>query len=254
MPIYCAVYLWASPIARISSPASGAELLAAEPIDLRGITGALTLAYIVPTILAALPSPSVVSLHRQQLFLAVWQLFPLLIGFCHPFLSAIIRDLNIVPESARQNPATKLKYARRVYRYILGITSVVHFSVIGTVASSWIWPTLFVLSNGGPINVKELSLLMSVFSPHPVRSMAEGNLSILQYDLYCATAGGLFWVTYMSYASSGPSLVAAVKTVLMALARSLVVGPGGAVLWAVWDRDEQALLAATTAVEEKKKQ
>ncbi len=254
MPIYSAVYLWTSPIARISASTKRAELLSMEPVGLIGTAGALVLGYVVPTILAALPCPSVVSLHTQQLFLAIWQFFPLLVAFCRLFLSVIVRNLDVVPESARQTAATRIMYARRVYRYVLGITSAVHFSTIAFAVFPSIRLALFAPTDRTPIYLKDVVVPMSVFSPRPVQSMAEGALSILQYDLYFATAGGLLWVTYMSYASSGPSVLAALKTVVMSLARSMVVGPGGAVLWAIRDRDDQALSVVETNVEEKKTQ
>jgi hypothetical protein len=225
-----------------------------DPVDVVGTFGALALGYMLPTVLAALPSPAIVSLHRQQLFLALWQGFPLLVGFAQPFVSAIVRDINIVPASARQTPLTRIKYSRNMYRWILTITSVVHLSTIAFAIFPVVRPSLYALSDGKPIDLKDLFIPMSVLAPRQVESLPEGNLTLLQYDLYSATAGGLVWILYMSYTSAGSSLVAILKTILLSLLRILIVGPGGAVLWGLWDRDERALLASSTPTEEKKDQ
>jgi hypothetical protein len=246
MPVYFAVYLWKSPIARISAPGRGG-LLSMEPIDVRCITGALTLGYIFPTILVALPSPSLVSPVLQRIFQVIWEFFSLLVALCQILLSVIVHFFDLVPESAQQSPATKIRYARRVYRYIIGIVVVVHFSTIALAVFPWIRPRFAPLGST-PIDLRDM-FVPAVFSPHPVRSIAENSLLILQYDFYFSTASGLLWTTYMSYALSGPA--AALKSAMLSLARSLVAGPGGAVLWAVWDRDEKVLAAANPTGNEK---
>ncbi|KAK3358498.1 hypothetical protein B0T24DRAFT_685574 [Lasiosphaeria ovina] len=219
LPLYFALYLWRSPLAFLSASttaASQAEKLSMDPVKVRAVTGALTLGYVVPTLLAALPAPSVVSLDTQQLFLAMWQFFPAQVAAWQLVLEAVVSRLALVNDSAGATPVARLRYSRRVFPYILGITAALHLAIVSAVAVPWL------RSGAIPVDLQAAFVPMSVSAPRPIAALAEGSLNLLQYDLYCASGAALLLVSYLS----------------------LVVGPGGAVLWALWDRDEAASVAA----------
>ncbi|CAM1510795.1 Fc.00g083080.m01.CDS01 [Cosmosporella sp. VM-42] len=248
MPVYCAAYLWSSPLAAVSAsltPAAKVELLSMDAIQIRAVTGAMSLGYIIPTVLPALPVPHFVSVDRQQVFLALWQLFPVWVCLWQFALVAIVRVRGLVPESAQRTPESKIKYSRRVYRYIISLSSVFHFAPLVYALFPKLRSPFFTVSDFGPVDLEAMFVPMSAFSPRMVKSIAEGSQVLLQYDMYCAIAAASVWVAYLSYASSGASIAAGVNTGLKSLVRMVVVGPGGAVLWALWDRDEEALQAVS---------
>ncbi|KAF7547154.1 hypothetical protein G7046_g9097 [Stylonectria norvegica] len=248
LPIYFIFYLWTSPLARPST--SRADLLSMDPVQLRALTGAMTLGYIVPTVLLCLPSPGWVSFDRKQALLAVWQFFPLWVCGAQYGLVGIVRALGLVPEGVRQTPGARLHYGRRVYRYILGITAVSHLATMSLILFPRFWSTLSTASDPESLSFQDVFMPMSVLSPHQVQSIAEGSQTLLQYDMYCACSAAILWVSYLSYASSGASWTSGMQTAAKSIARTLVVGPGGAVLWALWDGDREALreVAAKKAV------
>lgn len=244
MPVYCATHIWTSPLAATPPPLrprNRADLLSIDAVQLRSITGAMTLGYIIPTILPALPSPSWISAQRQEVFLALWQFFPLWVSLWQFNLGCLVRFFDLVPASAQESPESRLKYGRRVYRYILAITSVLHFAPILYTMFPQLRSAILPTVDHEPVNFRAVFKPMSVFSSHPVGSIAEGSQSLLQYDMYCSLGAALLWTAYLSCVGSGQRLAAVARTVFKSMVRILVVGPGGAVLWALWDRDEEAL-------------
>lgn len=223
-------------------PSTRVEDLSIEPTQLRTITGAMSLGYIFPTVLPAMP-PWLISARSQTIFLALWQLFPIWVSLCQLALVTLGDALGSSTQILAMSSRSRIKYASRVYRQILVASSVLHFAPILYAVS----PHLRVLTSGGPnldhINIKNVFLPMSVFSPILVGSIAEGCQILLQYDMYCAQAAALIWVVYLAFVNSGRNVTVGIRSFLKLLLRIAVVGPGGAVLWAFWDRDEDALLA-----------
>lgn len=242
MAVYCATHLWTSPLAADSlTPSAKADLLSIDAIQLRSITGAMTLGYIIPTILLALPALSWISPHRQQILLALWQFFPLWVSLWQFTLGGLVRFLGLVPASAQTTPESRLQYGMRAYRSILDITSVLHMVALMYVMFPYFRTYVFGVEDPKPVHARGVFVPMSVFAPHQVESIAEGSQTLLQYDMYCSLGAALVWAVYLSCESAGKSMAGAARSAFVLTTRILVVGPGGAVLWALRDRDEDAL-------------
>lgn len=245
MAVYCVTHIWTSPLAvSLTSfgPMAQAKLLSVDPAQSRVITGAMVLGYVLPTILPALPSPRFISPRFQRVSLGVWQFFPVWVHLSQVALVFIGNVLAPVADAVRKSPESRLIYSRRVYRNILSVSAALHFGPI----LCTLFPQLrsiFSISNLETVDLKGVFLPMSAFSPRPVQSIAEGCQILLQYDMYCALAAALLWVTYLSSKFFGSSIVIVERTIIKSLLRICVVGPGGALLWALWDRDERALAA-----------
>lgn len=245
MPIYCIAYVWMSPLATsltLLKPSARIEALSIKPTQLRTITGAMSLGYILPTVLAGMPS-WLISARSQTIFLALWQLFPIWVGLCQLALVMTGDALGANTQILAMSPRSRIRYASRVYRQILVASSVLHFAPILFTLSPQLRATLSGEPKFGYIDIKTVFLPMSVFSPSLVSSIAEGCQILLQYDMYCAQAAALIWVAYLAFVNSSCTITVAMRSFLKLLLRIAVVGPGGAVLWAFWDRDEDALLA-----------
>lgn len=251
MGLYCTTHLWTSPLARLSSKPgspSAASLLSVDGVALRSVTGAVTLGLVVPTLLAGLAV--FVSADLQRTLLAIWQFFPALTTAWFYALAALVRAFALVPQTVQTGgPATRLRYARRVYRYALALTGVVHAACFAAIFV----PAL----RADGVSLGSVFVPMSVSSPRQVSGLAEGSLTLLQYDMACSVSTALVWVTYLAGwaapAKGAGGLVAAAATLAKAAGRSVLVGPGGAVLWAFWDRDELALENAATVEKSGKK-
>lgn len=212
-----------------------------DPVKLVSVPGAMVLGFVVITTLPALPA-SMITSDTRQAFLALWQIFPLCVSVSHNVLTFVMRALGLVPKSTSQGATTSHESVRRVYRQILFLTAVAHLGTIALVASQQFRQSLF----GDPvesINFESVFRPMSAFSPYQIKALAEGIQPLLQYDMYCGVAGVFAWIVTLSYVAAGSSAVAAVRTAMNLVLRSLVVGPGGAALWAFWDRDDEMLVA-----------
>lgn len=247
LPIYCAVHLWRSPLARISKSTTTRdkmELLSMDPAKGSTVTSAMLLGFAVTTVLPTLPA-SLISSERRQAFLAIWQVFPLCISLSHRALTFAMRILGLVPR-AGQDTLSAIKAPSKLYKQILVLSAAVHLGIIAFVASPQLRQALFG-SSAEPVDFKKVFLPISAFSTRQVEVLVEGTQTLLQYDMYCGCAAAFIWTVGLSYAAAGSRVGAATQTAGKLLLRSLLVGPGGAVLWAFWERDEEVLASVRTA-------
>ncbi|SPO03562.1 uncharacterized protein DNG_06245 [Cephalotrichum gorgonifer] len=241
-PIYCAASLLLSPLSKTSksTPArTKLEALSIDPARLSTMTTAMLLGLAVPSVLPCLTSP-LISSDRRQIYIAIWQIFPICVSMSHHVLTLFVRILGLAPESSSQSAAKKVRCARTTYHQIITLSALAHLGTIAFIAFPG-FRELLVGQSAEPITFDNVFHAMSVVNPHQVATIAEGTQTLLQYDMYFGCAAALAWVMSLSYAGAGSSVSAAVGAAVKLALRSLLVGPGGATLWAFWDRDEEAL-------------
>lgn len=98
IPIYLLIHLSTSPTVSSNDPND----FHIDLPNLSTIPFSMAIGYILPTILAALPSPSVISFDHTQTFLAIWQFFPLwvqLLQYTLPYLTAVFQPLPLLRNS-----------------------------------------------------------------------------------------------------------------------------------------------------------
>jgi hypothetical protein len=78
---------------------------------------------------------------------------------------------------------------------------------------------------------------MFPFSMEKVEQLTQGCLILLQYDMYFASGASVMWAVAMLHRIDPES--SCWGTVAKALLLSLLVGPGGAALVLIWERDEK---------------
>lgn len=200
----------------------------------------MLLGYVIPTVLPVLP-PSLISTHTRQGLIALWQVFPVCVSLSHRSFLLLGRVLGLIPRSSSTNWVTGIKSARKVYRQTLALSGAVHLAAIAFVVSPLLRETLLG-SSAVPLDIKTVFRPMSVLSPNQVAELGEGLQTLLLYDMYCGFAAAFAWVSSLAYAAAASNVAAAMKTAGNFVLRSLLVGPGGAVLWALWDRDEEMLM------------
>ncbi|KAJ9138202.1 hypothetical protein NKR23_g8629 [Pleurostoma richardsiae] len=244
-PIYWAVNLWTAPTARVSSSTPTKEAQASLAIDstqLLVLPVAITLGLIAPTVLAAVELPGVGSLGQQQGFLALWQGFPILVAVFQALLASVVRMISGTPlPSTPEAKAAMANNLRTVYLFCLTVAFVTH---VGTLMFASMGLSAIFAPDSPPADLKSVLVPMSPLSGATVKSMAEGCLVLLQYDMYYACGSTLLWAGIMyARGTDSPRLAVLSKGLFLAL----IFGPGGAAMALIAARDERVLLSKTTS-------
>lgn len=237
MPIYFALYLGTSPIAQTASPSRATKLLSIDPVHLAVLPVSLSLGFVIPTVLVAIPSPILASNSQKQMLLIFWQGFPIWIALCQCFLTNtlwISRPSSKKPESP--SPAT-IKLLRRVYAFSLSFAALAHITTVALASFPIFQPDYFFPASAPPIDLKTVFLPMSPLSTDKLELLTQGCLYLLQYDMYFACGTAIIWaVTLFNRVYSKPAIR---DTLIKAFILSLLLGPGGAALALIWQRDEK---------------
>ncbi|KAK1625517.1 hypothetical protein BDP81DRAFT_356055 [Colletotrichum phormii] len=237
LPLYFLTYLYTSPIPESPTTDALAAAISIDSVQARAVIGSLTFGAFLPTLLAALPCPSIITSRTQEILLAVWQAFPLWSGVAQFIFAQLIGALGVVSEAAKARPQTKINDFRRIYTYTLSVVAVTSYGVIGYVFWKADWAS-------EPVIEAMMQILRptSPWSQVKMVSLERGILDLLQWDTYCASLATWSWIAYLAYETKG------VGQVVMDLGKlvmwSAVVGPGGAALAVIWGRDIEAVKKA----------
>lgn len=247
IPIYVAVWLWTSPLARMTAAETpGGEVAAAlalDDADLSVMPHALIWGYILPTLLASLPSPAVVTPEQKATYIMIWQFFPVWTSLVQLALSTAARRLRPSPDSkaaaataTADRQKTLAHRLRWIYIFTLTVTTAVHtvavlYAVVPSLRPESLAPLDPSLVNLGNTFKPALTPFEAI---RPAKSYADGLLLLLQYDVYFAGSAFLYWASCQFRASTeAPTL----SSILI-----LLTGPIGAALILMWRRDERLLL------------
>ncbi|TQN67220.1 Epoxide hydrolase aurD [Colletotrichum shisoi] len=233
LPVYFLVYIYTSPIsAKALGPDAFAAAISVDPAQARALPGSLAIGFVLPTLLVALPSPSVIAPHTQQIAVAVWQGFPLWSGIAQAILSRLVGAgaSGAVPKPGKHTAASGLADLRRIYALTLPATGLIFYGVLGYVFWASEWAT-----DPARETLRAVFVPPSPFSQAKMASVERGTLALLQWDMYCAALATWSWIAYLSYQTKGVGR--AVMDLGRLLVWSAVVGPGGAALAVVWGRD-----------------
>ncbi|KAG0652379.1 Citreoviridin biosynthesis D [Hyphodiscus hymeniophilus] len=258
LPIWLFIHLLTSPVAKppLGSHASSALLI--STLDLKILPLTLLLGYIVPSILMALPTPSVTSPIEHQKYIALWQPFPVWCVIIQTLLKYVIGTVasGNAEKGKHQSTlgASYLNSAKGVYSFITTLCVITHLpvlllSVLPSSVSQNSSPTLQKLA------VESFSSVYLPYFPslaHKVPSFAAGVHTFLQWDLYIGSTAMLIWGILLNRSAKEAfrgeagwgGLVVKVVTWL------LLAGPCGALAVLLWERD--AIVNQKTNVGSKK--
>ncbi|KAK2000966.1 hypothetical protein LX36DRAFT_629559 [Colletotrichum falcatum] len=254
MPVYFLLSIYTSAVPGAAGPGAFAAAISVDPVQARAVLWSVTLGAGLPTLLAALPPPRVVAPRTSEVLLAAWQAFPLWACLAQLAASRAIALLGAVPRAAGVSEAwaRTRRELSRVYASVLPAAALVSWAAVAYV---------FWAAGGAP--GPAAATLRRMFAPPPpfsrarMASLEAGVLGLLQWDMYCACLATWTWVVYVAHRRKGARGAAAELGRL--LMWTPVVGPGGAALAAVWERDVEALRvvcekkgAAEEVAEEKK--
>jgi hypothetical protein len=237
MPIYCAVHLWTSPTALTDERLRkqfAPQTVAFDTKSLRFLPLSVCIAYILPLLLMALPSPDVISYDQRQIVIATWQAFPIWVT-----LSQLV--LGRTYPAPKEIPSTKI-LLDRAYIFTVSATLMINIMTVALtgVAYRFQWGTFS--------NETMWQRVVSVFVATPLAetvslgTLGKGCLSLLQYDMYFACGASVLWVLslYRAVDNGKISLI----SVLKLFGACVILGPGGASVLVMWRRDDHLLKLA----------
>ena len=242
IPIYFMLHLSTSPTVSSRNKSDFIPRFS-EHLHISTLPYSIALGLVLPTVAMALPAPSFVSHERKQLFIAIWQAFPIWVGVLQqiiPFLTHYFTDTAVREYS--ENKSTEyytFTKMRSVYVLMLTVAIVSRVSTWTISISSVVFPSIF-----APGFVDHLSP-SAVFRPAgataslKMPSIAAGALQFLQYDEMVGAAAMCIWsaALYIT-AMERKSIRGWVSLVMKGIVIEALAGPHGFAVVAVWARDE----------------
>jgi hypothetical protein len=207
-PLWLFAHLITSPVSKPFPSTHANSVLLISPLDLRILPLSITLSYLLPSILMALPSPYYFHPTTHQRLLALWQAFPLLTILIHRLLRSTTHSLTtyFFPRDPNARPPTPqgasyLANAKHVYRFVLTLCIATHLPIILlTLLPTSLFPSS--LTTPSMLLTLASQTPSSVFLPYfPVPStrvdLAKGVQTFLQWDLYIGSVAFVLWATLL---------------------------------------------------------
>ncbi|RVX70362.1 hypothetical protein B0A52_05861 [Exophiala mesophila] len=245
-PLWFILHLWTSPT--VVRPKAD-HLLVNIPIMLAIIPFSISIGFGLPSVLMTLPAPSFITFETKQIFAAIQQGWALWIGISQFSLStlAMILDPAASVLDEEEKRVKTIKYLRRVYLFSILSSSVPHLAGLSLSLLAYAFPVLFSPTYLPQLQPQQVYWPVNPFSSQQVRTLPEGALWFLQWDLIVAVAANLVWG--MSVGASGREQRSTTAQTLIGLGQTvittLVLGPSAAVAFSLWTRDELVFRSST---------
>ncbi|KAJ5195261.1 uncharacterized protein N7498_008699 [Penicillium cinerascens] len=195
---------------------------------------AMTIGYLVPSLLMILPAPTLVSVESKQMFIALWQPWPIYVSILTPVLSFALSPY------LDHNHRASLNSLRWVYgsAFLLGAGPHIVAEVVSLAA--WVVPILFPEGLRDVFHPANMLGLPLPWSSMEVQTMAEGTRIFLVWDYLIGSAGFLIWAIKLHHVAQARIMNTARLThlCLKAFLLTAIVGPAAAAVRLVWERDE----------------
>lgn len=206
VPLWLTLHIITSPVSKRFSESEANSVLLVLTLDLRILPISVILGFILPSVLMILPSPEVVSSPTHQIYIAIWQLFPLWTVAIHISLriicqtvsaTKIIKDSNKGPAILTASYLNNVKY---IYGFALGMCALTQAPVLLlTLLPQTIFTHLSpILSRFGKHSFRETFLPYIPSQSKQVSSLAEGVITFLQWDIYIGSTALLLWSVLLS--------------------------------------------------------
>lgn len=250
-PIYLWLHLITSPTNLKSSEKKRTDLTTstlASTSDLQALPISITLGYVVPAIMMCLPSPTFTSFETHQIWMSIWQVFPIWVAIFQITLSklfSIVYPVESKYHLAAERNAHLISQLRRVYLFAFIFSSITHIAAWTLSISSLLFPALF-----NPTILPYLHPRRCFLPPIPTSSettpnLGEGFLNFLLYDEYIGLLATLIWALVINRNVHAGSITweGWLSRLAKVIGVSLLVGPASAAVLLVWERDELVFAA-----------
>ncbi|KAI4764439.1 hypothetical protein E4T52_03342 [Aureobasidium sp. EXF-3400] len=210
---------------------------------------------IIPTILMSLHAPTLVSVEQKVDLIRLWQFFPLLFRLGQRVWTSFVfvRLDSVRDELAEKSPRTQRQAFRRVYIFGLCCAAIPHIGTLAVSAMSLVRPTFFANNISAEFHPTNLFIPVSPFPGKQASTLGEGAHWFLQWDMTLMFISYLVWAYFAAvkviYPNSG---VFSAQLILRLAGWSLLFGPMGAAMLAIWERDDIVFEAEEQKVKSRK--
>lgn len=210
-----------------------------DPLKLTSIPFSVAFGFVLPAVLLALPAPSVVTHERKQLFMAIWQVFPLWVEASQlliSFLGSSFMDQNAIQKAKKQT----LHSMRTVYAVMLAVALVTRISTWTILLLSTLFPSVLAPEAVHLLSPSSVLRPASVTPSVKMPSIAAGSMQFLQYDEMVGGFAMVIWSSALYInAMEERSLLSWAATFVKGVVIGALAGPQGLAVAAVWARDEK---------------
>ena len=244
IPVFLILHLSTSPIC---TSLQAADYLVDVP-DVVSILPAMVIGFALPTVLVALPAPAILPHDRKQLFIALWQFFPLSVSVLQQgtsfILKALARSRTIPTGSQRQS----MRALRVLYAMLLVAAAFSQISTIQLVAISNMFPGWFTLEYQRMFRFFDVFVPKAIAASTKMDSIGSGAHLLLQYDELIGSTSMVLWslaqfAQIRERTGRSPDML---RVGILSLSTLAITGPLGLTVALVWARDELVFAQATS--------
>lgn len=235
-PIFLFINLMTSPT--VATPS--ASNLKIDPSELQALPFSTITGFIIPTILMSLHAPTYITYEQKAFFVRLWQIFPIL---CYLSQHIWKRILPLSSRSRSVNIETQIRMLGKVYFFGTICASVAHTATWAISLTAYLFPALFAPQYVGYLLPARVFLPPMPWWDIEADSIGTGAHWFLQWDEVLTSTMYLLWACSLTIKARQKvgKTSGVIVDVLGLLSSALLVGPAGAALCALWERDEIVL-------------
>lgn len=195
---------------------------------------------ILPAVGMSLPTAT----HLQQLWIVIWQFFPILVSAAHIALSYTFNhgrsDSQFEDRGKTRNPHAHVALIK-VYDFAAAVSSFTHITTFMIAFTNQFFPSLFSPAYHSVFHASKV-LLPRLSGLRPIYSIAEGAMMFMQWDETISLLGMLLWSLCLLFAVVPvENKFNLLKFAGGILAKLIIIGPAATVVDIVRRRDIVAL-------------
>lgn len=242
VPLYLFVHLSTSPTVSSTDP----TIFLIDTIDLASILISLILGYILPSILMAIPAPSVLSFDQKQIVMAIWQVFPVWAEILHQGTSLLLRNTSSKDKTSKSIALTNKRDIpwmgglRSLYIFLVSIAGMTHIATMTLLATSKWFPRLFAIEHAEVFNPSKVFWPVASSSSTKMSSIVSGTLMLIQYDEIISSLAIVLWAVFMftKVMSQKKKFETTYVFIFDFITLTALLGPVGYAVICIWARDE----------------
>jgi hypothetical protein len=222
------LYLFLHLLTSRTATAPSKAKVTVDPNTAKAVGFGVFVGYVLPTIFMSLPHPSLLSTDTKVLSVVFWQAVPLWASVCAYFASTALGQSATSRSSSNLPSALGAVYAASLI--IATATHVATFAISANLSDTWSGIFTFLI----PPNPFNTDMRISSF--------LEGATWFLQWDYTMMSLAYMVWAIGIRHGVEVPRSSHHFETLgkiaLRSMAKLLVMGPIGAALSLVWERDQ----------------
>ena len=210
-----------------------------------GIAIAMTLGYVLPSVLMSLPAPSIIDHDLKQWLMTMWQFFPVWVSMVQGIVAYLLSKLRKPSEA----PTTHMfRHMRVLYAGLLTTAGIGQVSTMTLVAMSKFFPGLFAPDFVGVFDFSKVFLPAAMTPSTKMPSIGAGALLLFQYDESIGSTSMALWSTvlYINTYRNGAIHQNVVSMIGAGIILMALTGPLGYATACIWARDELVIADAET--------